>query len=144
MAPKEIIHIGQLEIRFLLDGDDTADSLVLFELLVPPGARVPAPHYHERVEETAYGLEGVLDLTVAGRRLEIGPGDRCFIPRGVVHQFLNAGLKPSRTLFVLSPALIGPAYFRDLAALLAKGPLDPAQMAEVMRRHGLIVVPQSA
>jgi quercetin dioxygenase-like cupin family protein len=144
MAPKEIIHIGQLEIRFLLDGDDTADSLVMFELLVPPGARVPAPHYHERVDETAYGLDGVLDLTVSGRRIEIGPGARCFIPRGAVHQFLNAGLKPSRTLFVLSPALIGPAYFRDIAALLANGPPDPAQMAEIMHRHGLIVVPQSA
>lgn len=25
-APKEIIHIGPLEFRFLLDGDSTADS----------------------------------------------------------------------------------------------------------------------
>jgi quercetin dioxygenase-like cupin family protein len=141
MPPKEIIPIGQLEIRFLLDGDDTAESLVLFELLVPPGARVPVPHYHEHVDETAYGLDGVLALTVDGRRIEIGPGDRCFIPRGAVHQFLNAGLKPSRTLFALSPALIGPAYFREIAALLASGPPDPAQMAEVMHRHGLIVVP---
>ncbi len=42
---------------------------------------------------------------------------------------------------MLSPALIGPAYFRDMAALLAGGPPDPARVAEVMRRHGLIVVP---
>lgn len=141
MAPKEIIHIGQLEIRFLLDGDDTAGTLVMFELLVPPGARVPAPHYHECVDETAYGLDGILDLTVAGQRIEIGPGDRYFIPRGAVHQFLNAELEPSRTLFTLSPASIGPAYFREIAALLASGPPDPVKMAEVMHRHGLIVVP---
>ena len=143
MAPfKEIIMVGQIEIRFLLDGNDTAGRLVMFEMLVPPGARVPAPHYHEHVDEAGYGLEGVLDFTVDGRRIEIRSGDCCFVPRGTVHYFLNAGLESTRTLFVLSPASIGPAYFRDIAALLAGGPPNPAQVAEVMHRHGLIVVPQ--
>jgi quercetin dioxygenase-like cupin family protein len=143
-APKEIIQIGQIEIRFLLDSDDTAGRLSLFEFLVPPGARVPAPHYHEHVDEVAYGLEGILTFTVGGRSVELRPGDHCFIPRGAVHHFVNAGPEPTRTLSVLSPALIGPAYFRDLAALLASGPPDPAQVAAIMRRHGLVVVPPSA
>ena len=142
-APKEIIRIGQIEIRFLLDGQDTAGSVCMFEFLVPQGARVPAPHYHEHVDEAAYGLEGTLAFTVAGRSIPLGPGDHCFIPRGAVHHFVNAGTEPTRTLSVLTPALIGPAYFRDMAALVAAGPPDPAQVAEVMRRHGLIVVPPS-
>ena len=142
-SPKEIIHVGQIEIRFLLDSDDTAGRLCMFEFLVPPGARVPAPHYHEHVDEVAYGLEGVLTFMVEGQSVELIPGDHCFIPRGAVHHFVNAGSEPTRTLSVLSPALIGPAYFRDIAALLASGPPDPAQVAEVMRRHGLIVVPLS-
>lgn len=141
---KEIIRIGPLEIRFLLDGDDMAGSLAMFEFLVPPGAKVPAPHYHEHVDEAAYGLEGTLTFVVDGQPISLGPGERCFIPRGTVHHFINAGLESTRTLSVLSPALIGPAYFRDIATLLADGPPDPAQVAEVMRRHGLIVVPQSA
>ena len=140
--PKEIIRLGQIEIRFLLDGDDTGGRLSMFEFLVPPGARVPAPHYHDAVDEVAYGLEGVLTFTVDGRDHRLAPGDRCFIPRGAVHHFVNAGSEPTRTLSVLTPALIGPAYFRDLAALLgAGGPPDGARVAEVMRRHGLIVVP---
>ena len=140
--PKEIIRVGPVEIRFLLDADDTAGQLSLFEFLVPAGARVPAPHYHEHFDEVAYGLEGVLTFTVDGRAHSIGPGDRCFIPRGAVHHFVNAGPEPTRTLAALTPALIGPAYFRDIAALLtAGGPPDPARIAEVMRRHGLIVVP---
>ena len=140
--PKEIIRIGQIEIRFLLDGDDTAGRLSVFEVVVPPGARVPAPHYHEQVDEVAYGLEGELTFTVDGRANRIGPGDHCFIGRGAVHHFVNAGAEPTRTLSVLTPATIGPAYFRDMAALFAAGgPPDPARVAEVMRRHGLIVVP---
>ena len=142
--PKEIIRIGQIEIRFLLDGDDTGGRQSMFEFLVPPGARVPAPHYHEQVDEVAYGLEGVLTFTVDGQVRQIAPGDRCFIPRGAVHHFVNAGAEPTRTLSVLTPATIGPAYFRDMAALFdADRPPDPARMAEVMRRHGLIVVPPS-
>jgi quercetin dioxygenase-like cupin family protein len=141
--PKEIIRIGQVEVRFLLDGDDTAGRVAMFEFLVPAGARVPAPHYHEHVDEVAYGLEGALTFTVDGRSTLLGPGERCFVPRGAVHHFVNAGKEPTRTLAVLTPALIGPAYFRDMAALLASGggPPDMARVAEVMRRHGLIVVP---
>ena len=138
--PKEIIRIGQIEIRFLLDGDDTGGRVSMFEFLVPPGAKVPAPHYHQHVDEVAYGLEGVLAFIVAGQAHAIGPGDRCFIPRGAVHHFVNAGTQPTRILAVLTPATIGPAYFRDMAALLASGgPPDPARVAEVMARHGLIV-----
>lgn len=141
IPPKETIKFGQVEIHFLLDADDTGGSLAMFEFVVQPGARVPAPHYHEGFDEIAYGLEGVLTFTVDGVPMEIGPGDRHFIPRGAVHHFVNSGTVPSRTLAVLTPAQIGPAYFRDIAALLASGPPDPAKMAETMRRHGLIVVP---
>ena len=107
--PREIIRIGPIEIRFLLDGDDTAGRLSVFEFLVPPGVRVPAPHYHEQVDEVAYGLEGVLTFTVDGRDNRIGPGDRCFIPRGAVHHFVNAGTEPTRTLSVLTPLSLGPS-----------------------------------
>jgi hypothetical protein len=90
----------------------------------------------------SYGREGVVTWTVDGRGVAVGPGDRCFIPRGAVHRFVNAGNVPSRTLSVLTPGTIGPAFFREAAALLSAGaPPDPARMAEVMRRHGLIVVP---
>jgi quercetin dioxygenase-like cupin family protein len=142
MTPKEIIKLGQVEIRFLLDGDDTAGRMSMFEFLVPPGAMVPAPHYHEQVDEAIYGVEGVLTFTVDGRSMQIGPGDHCFVARGAVHHFVNAGSEPTRTLAILTPALIGPAYFRDMVAVLAGGgPPDLARVAEVMRRHGLIVVP---
>src|SRR4028119_2440039 len=100
---KETIQLGQITIRFLLDGDGTNGQHSMFEFLVPPGARVPAPHYHEHVDEVAYGLEGVLTFTVDGQSTELGPGERCFIPRGAVHRFANAGSETTRTLSVLSP-----------------------------------------
>ena len=84
-------------------------------------------------------MEGALTSTVEGQKIEIAPGARCFVPRGAVHHFVNQGTETTLTLSILSPALIEPAYFRDMAALLENGQPDPA---EVMRRHGLVVAPQ--
>jgi hypothetical protein len=46
---------------------------------------------------------------------------------------------------MLTPAHIGPAFFREAADVVnAGGPPDPKKMGEVMRRHGLIPVPPAA
>jgi hypothetical protein len=37
----------------------------------------------------------------------------------------------------LTPGVLGPGYFREIAALLAGGAPDPVKMKEVMLRHGL-------
>lgn len=144
-TPPQIIQLGQIEIRFLLDGSATGGSLSMFEFLVAAGAKVPVPHYHEKFIEAMYGIEGVLTLTVDGKIERLGPGDRCFIPRRAVHHFINNGPERTRTLAVVTPALLGPTYFSDIAALLGGGgPPDPARVAEVMRRHGLVAVPPTA
>lgn len=141
-APKETIRLGQIEIRFLLDGDDTDNRCVMFEFLVPPHARVPAPHSHLHVDEALYGLDGHLTFTVGGTPHDIGPGDHCFVPRGIVHGFVNTHADTARVLAILTPASIGPAYFREIGALLAApGPPDPAQVAAIMERHGLHPAP---
>jgi hypothetical protein len=38
--------------------------------------------------------------------------------------------------------VLGPGYFREVAALVAGGAPDPAKMKEVMLRHGLVPAPQ--
>ncbi len=140
-AVKEIIRLGQLELRFLLDGDDTNNQLVMFEFTVPAGAKVPVPHYHAEVDEVIYGLDGTLSSIIDGKPVTIGPGDKCFIPRGQVHYHDNLSDKDATVLCVLTPASIGPQYFRDLKAIMQPGvPPDPKQAAEIMIRHGLIPV----
>ena len=47
----DVIRIGSLELRFLVDETRAAGSVVVFEFVVPPNARVPAPHYHREVDE---------------------------------------------------------------------------------------------
>ena len=41
----EIIQVGQIGIRFLLEAADTNGALAMFEFTVPVGAKMPLPHY---------------------------------------------------------------------------------------------------
>jgi quercetin dioxygenase-like cupin family protein len=140
----ETIRLGPLTIRFLITAEDSAGSVAAFELIVPGGQRLMAPaHSHDHYEETIYGLAGVVTFTIDGQPCDIGPGQAVCIPRGAVHRFDNNGTEESRALCVITPAAIGPQYFRDCLEVMkasAGGPPDRAKMAEVMLRHGLTPV----
>ncbi len=143
---EETIPIGQtgIEIRFLLTREDTNESASVFEFRVPAGRKLPAPaHKNDAYEEVLYGLEGVLTWTVDGTPIEVGPGQALCIPRGAAHRFDNFGNEDVRQLVMISPAIMGPEYFREAAAVIGAatgGPPDRAKMMDVFRRHGMTVV----
>jgi len=143
-STREEIRVGEIAIRFLLEGEQSAGSVAVFEFDVPAGSMVAAAHSHDGFEETIYGLEGALVWTVEGDAYEIGVGDVLCIPRGAVHQFANTGAVDAKALAIATPGVIGPAFFRDVAAILdaaAGGPPALAAVGTVMRRHGLTPAP---
>jgi quercetin dioxygenase-like cupin family protein len=138
------IRIGPLAIRFPVEAGESGGSVSMFEFDVPSQAKVPIAHSHDAYEETVYGLSGVLTWTVDGEKREVGSGDVLCIPRGVVHKFENDGDVEATNLAIVTPGMLGPQYFIDLAAVVeaaAGGPPDLARMVEVMRRHGLTPAP---
>ena len=111
---REEITVGAMKIRFLVDGEESGGSVAMFEFDVPAGWKVAA--------------------------VEIGPGETLHIPRGAVHQFDNDHAADATALAVVTPGILGPAYFREVAAVLdaaGDGPPDFAALGAVMRRHGL-------
>jgi len=137
---REEIRVGQLAIRFLVEGEESGGSVAMFEFDVPAGISVAAGHSHDGYEETIYGLEGALTWTVEGTPIEVGPGDVLLVPRGAVHQFDNTSGEDARALAVVTPGILGPGYFREVAGILdaaAGGPPDLEALGEVMRRNGL-------
>jgi quercetin dioxygenase-like cupin family protein len=132
------IRVGPILIRFLVEAEATGGGATLFEFDVPPAGPMPPAHSHDSYEETLYGLRGTLTWTVDGEAITVGAGEVLCIPRGVVHHFENAGTDVATQLAVVTPGLLGPSYFRDLAAIMnVDGPPDFAAALEVMRRHGL-------
>ena len=141
MAPtnSNLVRIGSLELRFLVDETQGSGNLVMFEMTVPPNARVPAPHYHKEVDEAVYGLDGTLTMSLDGQKRQIRSGDSLLVPRGSVHGFENLHSDSARTLAVLTPASIGRRYFEELAAEInVPGKPDLAKVKEIMLRHGLV------
>jgi quercetin dioxygenase-like cupin family protein len=140
-AMSDIISFGTLQLRFLHSKDDTGGSVDIFEMTLQPNARMPIPHYHDRWDETIYGLSGVSTWTIDGKQNDLAAGDSVFIKRGVVHGFTNRSAGPATCLCILSPGVLGPQYFIEMAALLSAGAPDPVQMKATMLRYGLIPAP---
>jgi quercetin dioxygenase-like cupin family protein len=140
---EESIRIGPLGIRFLLTGNDTGGSVSVFEVLVPAGQKLAAPaHKNDAYEETLYGIEGVVTWTIDGKPIEVGPGQAVCIPRGAVHRFDNFGKQDAKQLSIITPPIMGPAYFREAREVVeaaAGGPPDKAKMVEIFRRHGMTI-----
>ena len=142
---EETIRLGPLAVRFLITAENSSRSIAAFEVVVPGAQRLAAPaHSHDHFEETIYGIEAVLTWTVDGKHIDVGPGQALCIPRGAIHRFDNNGIQSAKALCVITPAAIGPQYFREAADVInaaAGGLPDRAKLSEIMRRHGLTPAP---
>jgi quercetin dioxygenase-like cupin family protein len=139
-ATAETITVEGMEIRFLVEGKDSAGMLAVFEFGVPAGVKIAVAHSHDGYEETIYGLEGVLTWTVEGEETELGEGEALVIPRGAVHEFANATDAHAKALAIATPGVIGPDFFQEVAVILdaaAGGPPDVDALVAVMLEHGL-------
>src|SRR5579864_200884 len=115
----ETIRLGPLTVRFLVTEENSSGSVAAFELIVPGAQRLAAPaHSHDHYEETIYGVDGVLTWTVNGKQIEVRPGQALCIPRGAVHRFDNNTAQDAKVLCMVTPAAIGPQFFREAAEIL--------------------------
>jgi len=139
-AAGEKINVGQLSIRYLIEGAATG-GMGVFELTVPPSSQVPPPHSHTHNEECVYVLEGILRYAVDDVARDLMPGEWMATPRGSVHHFSNPHNGTARALIVITPD-IGAQYFRDIAAIVnAGGPPDRSKLLGVMSKYGLVPAP---
>jgi quercetin dioxygenase-like cupin family protein len=141
---REQIEVGEVVVRFLVEGSQSGGSVSVFEFDVPTGARVPVAHSHDGYEETIYGLEGTLTWTIEGDPVDVARGEALCIQRGAVHRFDNTHDADATALAIVTPGILGADYFREVAAVLdaaGGGPPDLRAIGAVMRRHGLTPAP---
>jgi quercetin dioxygenase-like cupin family protein len=140
------IDLGPITVTFSVVAEQSNGTITVQRCDVRAGAGVPLAHSHDAFEETIYGLEGVTTFTIDGEPVSIGPGETVCIPRGAVHSF-RVEHEDASFLAIATPGVFGPEYFRELEGLVraaAGGPPRPADVAAVMRRHGLTPATQDA
>ncbi|HZZ49097.1 MAG TPA: cupin domain-containing protein [Pseudonocardia sp.] len=119
-----------------------SEGIAFCELTVPPNFGGPPPHIHHGFDEALYVLEGA--LTMIEGRSEPKPvlaGGLILAPRGTRHTFANPNDEPARVVGVWSPASALDFMTEIGAALRASGTPDPAELADIYRRHNGEIVP---
>ena len=96
----------------------------------------------QRLADMVLGIVGTLTWTIDGKAIAVGSGQAVCIPRGAVHRFDNFGTEDAKQLSSVTPAIMGPGYFREASALVnaaTSGPPDTATMVEIFRKHGMTI-----
>jgi mannose-6-phosphate isomerase-like protein (cupin superfamily) len=113
---EEIVNpLSGERITILAAGSD----VLVWELRLAPGGRVPASHAHPRQQEVFTVLEGRMRFRIGWHRTVAGPGEIVTVPPGRAHHFANAGQLPARVVVRTSPAL-GMRDLLETAAALAQ------------------------
>ncbi len=135
----EMVQLGGLGVRFMIEGAQTGDNFALVEHPIEPRVLAAPMHTHRNEDEYTYVLEGEIGFQVGEEVRVARPGDLVFKPRGVPHAFWNAGDTPARALEIISPAGFE-RYFVEISPLLPPnhaGPPDEEALGAVMARNGL-------
>jgi len=127
------ISIGRLTLRFI-SGNEHA---TIFELGIPPGAKLPWPFYFRDVSETVYVVTGAFLTTFGDKRHELRAGECLTIPAGTVHSYESYADHSSKAVVVLTPGSVTKNYFEEMADEI-NGGADMMQVQDIMRRHGLV------
>lgn len=82
---------GHLDTRLIVGKESAGATAVAFGQTTYPGtAHGPGAthelHYHPNAEEVVVALEGHGVQLIGDEAVELGPGDVCFIPKGVPHK----------------------------------------------------------
>jgi len=134
--------LGSIGVRFMIDGDETAERFSLIEHPMSARALAAPLHRHTREDEYSFVLEGSIGALL-GDDVVIGkPGDLIFKPRDQWHTFWNAGDEPARILEIISPAGFE-RFFAELVDLGGVAQADPQAFDDLRSRYGLEMEPDS-
>jgi quercetin dioxygenase-like cupin family protein len=134
------IRVGEMSVTFLKTRHETDGVLDLFELTVPPFARLPLPHIHRKYDETIFGVDGTMTWVIRGKANKVRKGVTLFIPRGTPHSYANLTHKTARILCLQTPGVMGPEYYEEVATCFSSGRPDLAGIGAIMSRYGVVPI----
>jgi mannose-6-phosphate isomerase-like protein (cupin superfamily) len=125
---------GRVRTEVHLQSADTAGAFCLLVDHPPAGWSLP-PHLHRGSAETIHVVEGEFEMTVAGERRLLTPGQTLHVPAGAVHEGANAGAGTGRRILVFSPGGME-RFFLEAGARSPRAEVDQAAVLASAARHG--------
>ena len=105
--PGRVIHnpVSGERIEIRTSGTQTDGRMLCFDVILPPGGHVPAPHTHPEQVERFTVLAGQLRFRIGSKTLLARPGQTIAVPAGKPHWFCNAGAEAAHARVEVEPAL---------------------------------------
>jgi mannose-6-phosphate isomerase-like protein (cupin superfamily) len=129
-------------VRFMAWSEETGGGFSLIEHPIPPKTLAGPVHRHSREDEYSFVIEGRMGALLGDDVIVAEVGDLAFKPRNQWHTFWNPDDTPCRILEIISPGGFE-RYFDEMASLVARPDLDPAQVGELGARYGLELKPET-
>jgi quercetin dioxygenase-like cupin family protein len=134
-------------------GAEQTEGRLLLLLIHEPLGGGPPLHIHHNADEAWYVIDGHLTLLIDGKRIEAGPGDFAFGPKGLPHAYIVTS-EQAEFLVTFTPAgTEGPSgygvegFFRDIGFPVVPGephpgpvPVNPEEFARKAKAYGIEIV----
>jgi mannose-6-phosphate isomerase-like protein (cupin superfamily) len=121
----------------------SSDALALEEEVTPDAPPVPL-HLNRRQARRFTVLDGTLDLTIAGERKRLGPGETALVKPDIPHTYANGDPSTTRRIAVLlSPALEAHLFFESVYGLGQDGALPPKTALSHRHAFDLAALPMA-
>ena len=125
-------------LRWITGEEATGDAYSLHERTAPPDA-ASVPHFHSRVSEAFYVLEGEFTFDLDGRTVSAGPGDYVHAPAWTSRAWRVTSTEAARALVLFAPS-VPLAFFEEIGAVMNETPgarPDFLRLAAINEKHGL-------
>jgi len=124
---------------------ETNGELIVSDLRVRPGGAVIGAHIHPTVDERFTVLNGKIGYMLGDQKGILQKGDSADLPRGIPHDWWNAGDEEARVIVEIRPAERFEQMTRTLFGLAQegktnkKGVPNPLQMAVIAKEFEDVV-----
>lgn len=119
--------------------EELGGNAFIWEIVSPVGTMVP-PHVHTVEDEFIYVQDGELEVMIGGQIYRACAGALLKMPKHVPHGIQQVGDKPTRSLWIVTPAGKMDQLFAALGAL-PPGPPDPAVVGRIFAEHDIELLP---
>jgi mannose-6-phosphate isomerase-like protein (cupin superfamily) len=126
--------------------EESGGKLLVADLRVRPGGAVLGAHYHPTIDERFTVLQGKIGYMFGDSKGVLQAGDAKDLPRGIAHDWWNAGEEEARVIVEVRPADRFEQMTTTLFSLAqegktnAKGVPHPLQMAVIAQEFQDVVV----
>ena len=134
-SPRQDPVLSGRSFSLRLRGEETGDSIMMFEETIPAGTKSTF-HLHHDSDEVAYVLSGEVTFKIGDEVTVGGPGTCAFMPRGVPHAWKSTGAETGRVLFLYTPARAGGLIEEQQRTGRKFGSMNERELAEILERHG--------